>query len=512
MQLWPFQLEANRALWRVYSQGAKSALLQAPCGSGKTAMAAHFIAMRREHKREKAIVFAHRREIVGQTALKLEGAGLIPEIIMAGHAPNPWSNVKVASVDTVWAAHKRGVPFPEAQFVVVDECHTGILAERYQAMLKHYREQGAMLLGMSATPIGKGGVGLGGVFDEMVRTPDTPWMIEHGYLCQPDYRVGKAPTVNELKLKNYTDKQIEEIMDDRMLIGDVVENWLLYAKDRKTIVFAAGVGHSMHLVAQFVAAGVRAVHIDGDTPKEIRDDVYAKSESGEIQVISNAQVYVEGTDFPWIDCVVDAAITNSLRVYLQKNWRAGRAYPGKQDFLVLDHANNVKRHGRLELPRNWELTEGKEQAEKMQQERKETERVQIQCKVCGFIVRGIQCHHCGTPVRSMQEKGVDFLPGILVEMTIDEFEKKTEPKKEKPKAREYTMSEKQDWYSGFLHMALERGRNQGWAAHRYKEKFGVWPNQLKKVAAIPTLEVEQYDRHLRIKFAKRRESVGATGD
>ena len=102
MTLYPFQLEANRNLWRTFLK-ENSCLLQAPCGSGKTLMASHFIAMRRAHKQEKAIVFAHRREIVTQTAGQLEAAGLTPEIIMAGHAPNPWANVWVASVDTVWA-------------------------------------------------------------------------------------------------------------------------------------------------------------------------------------------------------------------------------------------------------------------------------------------------------------------------------------------------------------------------------------------------------------------------
>ena len=514
MTLYPFQLEANRNLWRTFLK-ENSSLLQAPCGSGKTLMASHFIAMRRAHKQEKAIVFAHRREIVTQTAGKLEAAGLTPEIIMAGHAPNPWANVWVASVDTVWAAHKRGQSFPEAQLVVIDECHSGILAPRYQKIIEHYKAHGAVLLGMTATPMGKDGVGLGSVFSSMVRTPDTPWMIENGYLCPPIYRIGEAPEVDELKLKGYTDKQIEEIMDRKVLIGDVVENWLLYAKDRATIVFASGVKHSMHLVEEFIAAGVRAVHIDGETPNEIRDDVYRKSQSGEIQVICNAQVYVEGTDFPWINCVVDACLTYSLTRYLQKLWRAGRAFPGKTDFLVLDHANNVWRHGRLELPRNWELTAGKVQQEKLSKERKDVERAQIKCKICGFLLLGPVCQHCGA---MMERKGraENFLPGLLIEMSINDYEKTINPQKAPKSSLRIERSEEQAFYSGLIDFGQRRGWKPGWAKNKFKERFGVWPVKLEETPMTPRKAVRDFIRESQKKWyeqqklSKAKETASAT--
>ena len=81
----------------------------------------------------------------------------------------------------------------------------------------------------------------------------------------------------------------------------------------------------------------------------------------------------------------------------------------------------------------------------------------------------------------------------------------------KKKERVYTMEEKQDWYSGFLHIAQERGKSEGFAAHRYRDKFKVWPNQLTKEPKPPTFEVEQFDRHCRIAWAKskKREQVSA---
>ena len=71
------------------------------------------------------------------------------------------------------------------------------------------------------------------------------------------------------------------------------------------------------------------------------------------------------------------------------------------------------------------------------------------------------------------------------------------------------MFEKQEWFSGFLTIAHQRNRSEGWAAHRYKEKFGVWPNKLDKVRGPTNYDIEMFDRHCRIKYAKSMEKANA---
>jgi len=55
------------------------------------------------------------------------------------------------------------------------------------------------------------------------------------------------------------------------LIGDIVTHWHRYGGRRKTVCFAVNVQHCMHIRDEFVKSGVRAEHIDGDTPKFERD-------------------------------------------------------------------------------------------------------------------------------------------------------------------------------------------------------------------------------------------------
>lgn len=498
LNLRDYQLETNREVWRAFRE-VQAVLLQAPTGAGKTVSGAHLISMRREHAKERVLVLAHRREIVAQTLCKLEDAGIETGIIMADVAPMDWADVQVASIDTLWARRKHQ-SFPEAQLLVIDEVHRAG-SERHLALIDHYKQQGAKILGLTATPIRNDGFGLGNIFDRMVRTPDMPWLIEHGYLVPVDYRVGIVPDVTGVKLTagEYNKAQLESVMDATVLIGDIVDNWQRYAADRKTMVFASGVAHSIHLTNQFKAAGVKAVHIDGETDNGIRDRLFREINSGEIQVICNAMVYVEGTDIPCISCIVDAAPSKSIIKYLQSGGRGMRPFPGKTTLQYHDHSGNVYRHGRLELPRDWELTKGKEQVEHLAEQRKKTEKIQITCQKCGFMHNRPICPRCGVPPE-LKGMAKDFIPAVLVEMTEWEYEKATKKKKEAK--LEPTEKEKQEFYSGMLYLAHERGYKEGWAANGFRDRYGHWPNGLRKEAVQPSYAVKQFDKHKRIQWAK----------
>ncbi len=498
----PYQLDTNRALWRAF-ENYDSVLLQAPTGAGKTLMAAHYIAMRQEHRKERTLVLAHRREIVRQTAAKFMEQGLETGVIMAGHAPYIFSPTQVGSIDTVWARKHRG--FPDAELLVIDECHR-IMGDRYTKVVDHYRSKGAKILGLTATPMRNDGQGLGKIFQYIVRTPDIQELQQKNFLCPVRYCVGSAPDMTGIKTQggDYDLVQREAAADKGQLIGDIVTNWKRYASDRKTLVFASGVKHSIHIVEQFVATGIKAEHIDGDTPHEIRDKVYEQLNSGEIQVVSNAMVYVEGTDIPCISCLIDAAPTKSLIKYLQAGGRLMRMFPGKIG-LYLDHASNVRRHGRLEMPRDWMLTQGKEQVEHLDEQRRKTEKLQVACERCGYLLNSAICSNCGYTYTPKGE-AIGFLPGMLLEMTAEKLDHAITAKKKRATPPEES---RQSWYGGFLWIAKERGYNEGWAAHKYKQKFGDWPNNLSKIATPPVAEVLRYEKHLRIRYAMSKQTYGS---
>lgn len=66
-------------------------------------------------------------------------------------------------------------------------------------------------------------------------------------------------------------------------------------------------------------------------------------------------------------------------------------------------------------------------------------------------------------------------------------------------------AERMIWHGMLTHIALERGYKAGWAAHKYKEKFGAFPPRGWSPQPIqPSAEVLSWVRSRMIAFAKAR--------
>jgi DNA repair protein RadD len=470
----PYQLDAARMAWRyLFKQDAASTLIQAPTGTGKTIIGAFFIRQYLQHIRQPVLVLAHRREIIDQTAKKLRQSGAACGIIMAGRPYAPMYDVQVGSVDTLDAWVGRGkIDMPPAGLLWIDEAHRA-MGKRYQEIIAAYqKEHGAKLLGTTATPIRTDGVGLGQSFDTMHCTPGIQWMIDEGYLVPITYYVGIIPDLKGVKItaNEYNQADLEAVMDQRLLIGDVVSNWTRLGRDRPSMFFASGVKHSIHMMEEFRANGIRAVHIDADTPLHERDGLEEKLQSREIEVVCNAQVYVEGTDIPCLSYIGMVKPTKSVGRYLQEAGRGLRPWleMGKTDCIIADHSGVVHNLGKVELPREWKLYEGKEMEEQHKKERDEA-KVMFTCPSCGCQFSGIECPQCNAKVE-FHGKAKNFLPADLVNLSQAEFDSLMKP------GASTTRIERKQFYSELKGYAEKKGYSLGWAYHKYIDRYKEPPS------------------------------------
>lgn len=505
MQLRPYQLEVNRKIWREL-MAAAAAALQAPTGSGKTACFTHIAKMLLDHKRMRSIAVAHRREIVNQMAEKMEWAGMIPEVVMAGHTLNPWANVTVASKGTLAPRMKRGTGTKLADLLIIDECHLVSKGGEYERMIEQHKAAGGLLLGATATPVRTDGYGLGNIFDVMLRTPDVPWLIEHGYLCPVEHHICHVPSTVGLggDGHEYNQARVGATMNTKELVGDVVDNWLKLGTDRPSLIFASGVEHSKAIVARVNAAGYRAEHVDGTTDKEVRDSIYKRSKSGEIQLISNDSVYIEGTDFPWISYVGLAFITKSIRKLLQAGGRGMRTCEGKKDCIIADHGGNIYRLGRLDVAREWELTKDDKIEDRMEAERKKLETLSVTCPQCGLVHSCRACPKCSASPKEAVDR--DYIAAMLEKMTVFEWEAKKPAKATKAEA---TMAEKQEWLSQLIGLGMDRNKPDPYkfALGHYRARFGTWPQSLLRTPAMPEAKVKGWVTKNNIARALSREKA-----
>ena len=337
--------------------GARRVLLVAPTGSGKTLMAAELVRLARG--RDKRVLFlAHRRELIQQAHRKLYAAGIDAGIIQAGFEPRPEQPVQIASVQTLWARAFRGTRSekPSADLIVVDEAHH-VRARTYQGILNSYPE--AAILGLTATPCRGDGRGLGNVFDALVECPPVQALIDLDFLVGTRVYAPSTPDLTEVRVErgDYVESQLAERVNTDQLVGDIVEHWHRLAAPRKTVVFATGVAHSIHIRDEFRRSGVLAEHIDGKTPAEERDAILARLSRGEIDLVTNCMVLTEGWDQPDVSCIVLARPTKHMGLYRQMIGRVLRPAPGKDYALVLDHAGATWQHGLVEEPVTWTLNQ-----------------------------------------------------------------------------------------------------------------------------------------------------------
>jgi superfamily II DNA or RNA helicase len=299
----------------------------------------------------------------------------------------------------------------------------------------------------------------------IIECPQVAELIEQGYLVKTRVYAPVVPDLKGVKVQagDYVESQLAERMDRPKLVGDIVTHWHKYSERRRTVCFATGVRHSVHLRDEFLKSGVRAEHIDGGTPKPEREAALARLASGEIELITNCMVLTEGWDMREVGCCM-ARPTKKMGLYRQMIGRVLRPADGKPDAIILDHSGAVFRHGFAEDPVEWTLDPDTRAESPKHTTRGENGSRLLECSQCGCIrIAGEPCCACGflptPPPRPFTVGDGDL--GLV--------------EGRRAKASVYDPAARERWHAMLKAIAIERGYKPGWAAVNYKEKFGDWP-------------------------------------
>ena len=114
-----------------------------------------------------------------------------------------------------------------------------------------------------------------------------------------------------------------------MVIQSAVDERQRICPGVPTLVFCITIDHSKDTAERFRQHGVKALHVDGETPAAERRDAIAALGSGNLDVITNCNLFGEGVDVPNIGAVILLRPTVSLALHLQQIGRALRPAPGK---------------------------------------------------------------------------------------------------------------------------------------------------------------------------------------
>lgn len=486
-ELWDHQAQALEALRQSVRQGVKRIVLQAPTGSGKTALAAA-VTEAALHKGNRLAFVVPAISLVDQTVQAFHDEGIKDiGVIQANHSMTDWSRkVQVCSVQTL---ARRGA-WPEAQVVVFDEVHQ--LHDTHKKWLADENWKHVPFIGLSATPWTKG---LGKHFETLLVAATTAELIEKKFLAPFRVFATGHPDLKDVKVVagDYHEGQLSQAMQSGGLSADIVETWIKRWNRDKTFCFGVDCAHAKALQERFTAAGVPCAYQDAKTPPAERAEIRRDFHNGTIRMVANVGTLTTGVDWD-VRCLILARPTRSEILYTQIIGRSLRTAPGKDSALILDHSDTTMRLGFVTDIHHECLDGGKEVAKA---ERKAP--LPKECPLCNVLkpARTKLCPNCGfetKPVNGIYEDD----GSELVEVTNGA--------RKRAGKRVWSEVEKRVFYAMLLGYSAEKGYARGWASHKYRVKFAVWPRGMDGVGAItPSLEVRSWIRSQNISYAKSKQ-------
>lgn len=395
-----------------------------PPGAGKTVTAKFILGSyvnrpKRPDESGFAAFMVHRRGLVENASGSFAQEPVLPHgLIMSGCDTNYSAAIQVASIDTKNSWYLDGKSYDSKytyDFLVFDEIHSHVskfrtFLEAHNAKRKELGLRKPFVLGLSATPQHKE---LNKIFKKIVSGPDPSWLIENGFLSPFRYFQATQGNLGVLVKKGdeYTEDSVASAMEG--LGGDLVKDWIKLAERRATVGFFPRRSQAQEAMELLRQSGINAHYVDGETEDEERNTLFRKLNDGRIDYLCNVGVIERGTDIPRVGCVQLCTAIGSVVRYRQMIGRGSRVHPEVSDCIVLDHANNIRRHGFFEDDIDWTLEWGERPAKTHQP------KATVACPQCGAMYRGGKCKVCGyePKKKELEGQGLEFVGGELREVT-----------------------------------------------------------------------------------------------
>jgi len=355
----------------------QSALIVLATGCGKTVIAAHIADRYKNFGR--ILLVAHREELIFQgqrTLVNITGGQ--SEIEMADSRASitgmfGGSDIVVSTIQTQIAGSNGGrmTRFNPREFslLIVDEAHHATAAS-YRKVIDYYRTGNPELrvLGLTATPDRTDEEALGQVFESVPFEYDIADGIADGWLVPVqqnsiavdglDFSAVRT-TAGELNAKD-----LAAVLEFEENLHEMTTPILDLCGDDTSLIFTVSVAQAERMaeILNRHKPG-SAEYICGTTPKDVRREILAKYDDGDIQYLCNVGIATEGFDCPRVRNIIMGRPTKSRALYAQCLGRGTRPLPSivdglddaasrrqaiaesaKPDMMVLDFVGNAGRH------------------------------------------------------------------------------------------------------------------------------------------------------------------------
>ena len=341
LELKKHQMEALRSLQAMRDNSETIALLYHATGTGKTVTAV----MDAKNCGGRVLFLAHTQELINQateTFRKLWPSVTVGRYMEAIKQPN--AHVVCGSVQSV-ALHLDQFKDDDFDYLIVDEAHHAA-ADTYQKVLSYFKP--TFTLGLTATP---------------ERTDDNKVILEifkntaHKLDIQTAVEIGELVPIRCIRIHTNIDLTKVRFNSVQYNIRDleskiyvpernrlIVDTWLQYVRDKRTVVFCASVKHAEQIAELFREEGIRAASVSGSMKQSERKEFQDKFVGREVQVLCACDLLNEGWDCPETEVLFMARPTMSKVLYTQQLGRGMRLFEGKESLMVFDFVDNASQY------------------------------------------------------------------------------------------------------------------------------------------------------------------------
>ncbi len=324
-------------LKKMRDSGESIALLYHATGAGKTVTAVSDA----KGCGERTLFIAHTRELVSQAKSTFQDLWQDKRVGMyVAEQKDADAYVVCASIQSVAQNIEQFKP-DDFGYIIIDECHHGT-ANTYKKLLGYFKPK--FTLGLTATPERTDGEDLLELFRNVAHKLDLKTAVE----------IGELTPVRCIRIKTNVDlstvringiKYYSQDLESKLYVPErnriMIDTYLQYVKNRKTLVFCASVKHAELISQLFKENGIVSEAVSGNLKNSERARIFDEYENGSINVLCACDLLNEGWDSPKTEVLFMARPTMSKTLYVQQLGRGMRKCEGKDHLVVFDFIDNA---------------------------------------------------------------------------------------------------------------------------------------------------------------------------
>lgn len=352
----PFQSRLLELIELSRLQGHHRNLLVSATGTGKTVMAAlDYQRLRARLPRARLLFVAHRKEILDQSLATFRHAlrdASFGELWVGGDRPDHFEHV-FASIQSLSTRGLDHLPRDHFDVVIIDEFHHAA-APTYKVLLDHLLPR--ELLGLTATPERGDDEPILQWFDGRIAAELRLWdaIDQHRLVPFAYYGIADATDYRQISWRRgrgYDPQELSNLVTgDQVLARRIIANVAKVVPNpgsMRALGFCISVAHARFMADEFNAAGLAAIAVSADTPRDERRQALQALEAGDLRVVFSVDLFNEGVDIPSVDTLLLLRPTDSSTVFLQQLGRGLRRESNKSLCTVLDFVGQHRKEFRM---------------------------------------------------------------------------------------------------------------------------------------------------------------------